>query len=42
VSFAVVDVETTGGASWRGHRIIDIGIVEVSAGRITSPSTSLW
>ena len=35
VSFAVVDVETTGGASWRGHRIIDISIVEVRGGQIT-------
>jgi DNA polymerase-3 subunit epsilon len=34
VRFAVVDVETTGGAAWRGHRIIDISIVEVQGGRI--------
>jgi len=34
--FAVVDVETTGGSPDRGHRIIDIGIVEVTGGRITS------
>lgn len=34
VSFAVVDVETTGGASWRGHRITDIAIVEVLGGEI--------
>jgi DNA polymerase III epsilon subunit family exonuclease len=39
--FAVVDVETTGGASWRGHRIIDIGIVEVTGGRITAEYESL-
>lgn len=41
LSFAVVDVETTGGASWRGHRIIDIGIVEVSGGQITAEYESL-
>lgn len=34
VPFAVVDVETTGGAAWRGHRVIDIAIVEVLGGRI--------
>jgi DNA polymerase-3 subunit epsilon len=39
--FAVVDVETTGGASWRGHRIIDIGIVEVAGGRITAEYETL-
>jgi len=41
VRFAVVDVETTGGASWRGHRIIDISIVEVNAGRITEEYETL-
>ena len=39
--FAVVDVETTGGASWRGHRIIDIGIVEVFNGSITAEYETL-
>ena len=39
--FAVVDVETTGGAAWRGHRIIDIGIVEVAGGGITAEYESL-
>lgn len=34
VTFAVVDVETTGGAAWRGHRVIEIGIVEVRGGEI--------
>lgn len=41
LSFAVVDVETTGGASRRGHRIIDIGIVEVAGGSITAEYESL-
>lgn len=41
LSFAVVDVETTGGASGRGHRIIDIGIVEVAGGSITAEYESL-
>lgn len=39
--FAVVDVETTGGASWRGHRIIDIGIVEVAGGEVVAEYESL-
>jgi DNA polymerase-3 subunit epsilon len=34
VRFAVVDVETTGGASWGGHRIIDISVIEVHRGTI--------
>jgi DNA polymerase III epsilon subunit-like protein len=41
VPFAVVDVETTGGASWRGHRIIDVSIVEVRGGRITDEYETL-
>jgi len=41
VPFAVVDVETTGGASWRGHRIIEIGIVEVRGGRIVDEFQTL-
>lgn len=41
VPFAVVDVETTGGASWRGHRIIDISIVEVLGGRIVDEYETL-
>ncbi len=41
VSFAVVDVETTGGASWRGHRVIDISIVEVQNGRIVDEYETL-
>ena len=41
VPFAVVDVETTGGASWRGHRIIDISIVEVLGGQIVDEYETL-
>jgi DNA polymerase III epsilon subunit family exonuclease len=41
VRFAVVDVETTGGASWSGHRIIDIAIVEVHGGRIVDEYETL-
>lgn len=41
VPFAVVDVETTGGASWRGHRITDIAIVEVLGGEIINEWYSL-
>ena len=41
VPFAVVDVETTGGASWSGHRIIDISIVEVLGGAIVDEYETL-
>ena len=41
VPFAVVDVETTGGASWRGHRVIEIAIVEVRGGCIVDEYESL-
>jgi DNA polymerase III epsilon subunit family exonuclease len=41
VGFAVVDVETTGGASWRGHRLIEIAIVEVRGGRIVDEYQTL-
>ncbi|MGE0160108.1 MAG: PolC-type DNA polymerase III [Gemmatimonadales bacterium] len=34
VSFAVVDVETTGRGSWAGHRMIEIAIVEVRGGSV--------
>lgn len=41
VPFAVVDVETTGGASWSGHRIIEISIVEVLGGTIVDEYETL-
>jgi len=41
LSFAVVDVETTGGPAERGHRIIDIAIVEVAGGRIVGEYETL-
>lgn len=41
VPFAVVDVETTGGAHWRGHRVVDISIVEVIGGRIVDEYQTL-
>jgi DNA polymerase-3 subunit epsilon len=41
VRFAVVDVETTGGASWRGHRITDISVVEVLGGEIVAEYETL-
>ena len=41
VPFAVVDVETTGGAAWRGHRIIDISIVEVLGGCVVEEYETL-
>lgn len=40
-SFAVVDVETTGRASWGGHRIIEIAIVEVRGGTIVDEYQTL-
>jgi len=36
VSFAVVDVETTGGSPWGGDRITEIGAVTVQGGEIVS------
>jgi DNA polymerase III epsilon subunit family exonuclease len=41
VPFAVVDVETTGGAVGRGHRVIDISIVEVKGGRVVDEYQTL-
>lgn len=41
VAFAVVDVETTGQASWGGHRIIEIAIVEVRGGAIVDEFQTL-
>ena len=34
VAFAVVDVETTGGSSAQGHRIMDVAVVEVRDGAV--------
>ncbi|MDH3207254.1 MAG: 3'-5' exonuclease [Gemmatimonadota bacterium] len=41
VPFAVVDVETTGRASWSGHRILEIAIVEVRGGAIVDEYQTL-
>lgn len=41
VSFAVVDVETTGRASWGGHRIVEIAVVEVRGGAIVDEFQTL-
>jgi DNA polymerase-3 subunit epsilon len=41
VPFAVVDVETTGGGAWDGHRVIDIAIVEVLNGEIVDEYETL-
>lgn len=41
VPFVVVDVETTGGAAWRGHRIIEIAMVEVRGGRVVDEFQTL-
>lgn len=41
VPFAVVDVETTGGAHYRGHRVIDISIVEVLGGAVVDEYETL-
>ena len=38
---AVVDVETTGGRSWHGHRIVEIAIVEVLGGEIVAEYDTL-
>lgn len=41
IPFAVVDVETTGRASWGGHRILEIAIVEVRGGAIVDEYQTL-
>ena len=41
VPFAVVDVETTGGRAWMGHRIVEIAIVEVLDGAIVDEYETL-
>jgi DNA polymerase III subunit epsilon len=41
VPFAVVDVETTGGRAWNGHRIVEIAIVEVRGGAIVDEYETL-
>lgn len=41
LSFAVVDVETTGGGPHRGHRMTEIAIVHVDRGEIVDEFTSL-
>ncbi|MEJ2539693.1 MAG: exonuclease domain-containing protein [Gemmatimonadota bacterium] len=41
LSYAVVDVETTGGGPHRGHRITEIAIVHVDAGEITREYATL-
>jgi len=41
VPFSVVDVETTGGSAQRGHRIIDISIVDVLGGRVVDEYQTL-
>jgi DNA polymerase-3 subunit epsilon len=41
LSFAVVDVETTGGGVHKGHRITEIAIVTVEGGRIVDDWTTL-
>jgi DNA polymerase-3 subunit epsilon len=41
VTFAVVDVETTGGGVDRGHRVTEIAIVEVRGGRIVDEYQTL-
>lgn len=41
LSYAVVDVETTGGGVHRGHRITEIAIVTVEEGRVVDDWTTL-
>jgi DNA polymerase-3 subunit epsilon len=41
VPFAVVDVETTGGRAWNGHRVVEIAIVEVRGGAIVDEYQTL-
>jgi DNA polymerase III subunit epsilon len=39
--FVVVDLETTGGAPWRGHGIIEIGAFRIERGAITAQFAEL-
>ena len=41
LTFAVVDVETTGGGYGKGHRITEIAVVPVEAGVVGEPYSSL-
>lgn len=41
LSYAVVDLETTGGSPWNGHRITEIAAVVVRQGRVESAFTTL-
>jgi DNA polymerase-3 subunit epsilon len=41
LSYAVVDVETTGGSPERGHRITEVAVVEVRGGTITQEFQTL-
>lgn len=41
LDFAVVDVETTGGAYARGHRVTEVAVVPVSQGQVLEPFTTL-
>jgi DNA polymerase-3 subunit epsilon len=41
VSFAVVDVETTGRGNWLGHRMIEIAVVEVRGGAVVDEYETL-
>ena len=41
LSFAVVDVETTGGSPWHGHRVTEVAAVIVRGGRVVDRFESL-
>jgi DNA polymerase-3 subunit epsilon len=41
LSFAVVDVETTGGSPWRGDRVTEVAAVVVRGGRVVDQFESL-
>ena len=41
LSYAVVDVETTGGSPWTGHRVTEIAAVIVRNGRVTETYETL-
>jgi len=41
VSFAVVDVETTGGSYSQGHRVTEIAVVELRGGKIVDEYSTL-
>jgi DNA polymerase III epsilon subunit family exonuclease len=41
LTYCVVDIETTGGAPWNGHRVTEIGAVKIRGGRVVDRFVTL-